>query len=174
LFTVASEDAGAGGADWSKAVDEAREICLRQLHGRAHTSGELAAILRRKGVSDEVAEAALGRLAEVGLVDDVRFARDWIERHGSGKSRWILQRELVRKGIDALVVGQLIEEIPEPDGIERSIVVRRWSSLRELPEEVQVRRAAGLLTRRGFDPGSAATVVAQLRAEEETPVAERW
>jgi regulatory protein len=163
--------AAASNDDFGSQVEGARELCLRQLHGRAHTSSELALMLRRKGVSDEVAEVALARLAEVGLVDDARFTRDWIERHGSGKSGWVLHRELVHKGIDDTIIQRLLDEIPEPDGIERSIIARRWSSLRGLPEEVQVRRAAGLLARRGFDPSRAREVLEQLRLADEPRVA---
>ena len=147
-------------------VDEAREVCLRQLHSRAHTSGELAAILQRKGIADEVAQAALRRLVEVGLVDDTRFACDWVERHGAAKAPWIMQRELIQKGIDPALVRQVLAEIPSPEGAELAVVARRWSSLRRLPETTQVRRAAGLLARRGFDPESAAGLVAQLRSED--------
>ena len=113
------------------------------------------------------AAEALRRLTEVGLVDDLRFAEDWIERHGRGKSRTVIQRDLIRKGIDAEVVRGLIAAAPVEEGIELSLVARRWPSLRSFPDEVAVRRAAGLLARRGFDPGRAKDLVAELRASDE-------
>jgi regulatory protein len=148
-------------------VERAREICLRQLHGRARSSGELLTALRQKQVDDHAAAEALRRLTEVGLVDDVRFAEDWIERHGRGKSRTVVQRDLIRKGIDAEVVRGLIAATPVEEGIELSLVARRWPSLRSFPDEVAVRRAAGLLARRGFDPGRAKDLVAELRASDD-------
>jgi len=146
-------------------VEAARELCLRQLHKRAHTEGELTLVLRRKGFAEDVTSSALRRLIDVGLVDDARLARDWVERHGAAKSRWMLERELIRKGVDVRLIRDVLDGTPEPDGIERAVVARRWPSLRLLAPDVQVRRAAGLLARRGFDPGLAPSVVEELRAE---------
>jgi regulatory protein len=100
-------------------------------------------------------------------VDDLRFAEDWVERHGRGKSRTVIQRDLIRKGIDAEVVRGLIAAVPIEEGVELKLVARRWPSLRSLPDEVAVRRAAGLLARRGFDPGRAKDLVDELRAADD-------
>jgi regulatory protein len=170
---VACNDAPLETASFSFEVEQAREICLRQLHGRAYTTGELLAVMRRKQISEEASQEALERLAAVGLVDDARYARDWVARHGSGKARWILQRELIRKGIDPAVIQELMEGTSEPAGIEKSVVARRWASLRSLPEDVQVRRAAALLARRGFDPARASDVVEQLRLGEDVTAIKR-
>src|SRR5581483_11085083 len=52
----------------------ARDICLRLLTARPRSRAELAAALQRKGVEPEVADAVLGRLDDVGLIDDSAFA----------------------------------------------------------------------------------------------------
>src|SRR5918992_879892 len=48
----------------------AREICLRQLATRPRTRAELATVLRRRGIDDEVAAEVLDRYHEVGMVND--------------------------------------------------------------------------------------------------------
>ena len=56
-------------------VDVARQICLHQLEFAPRTRAELAAVLRKKGVEDAVADEVLGRFAEVGMIDDALFAQ---------------------------------------------------------------------------------------------------
>src|SRR6266851_5100165 len=61
---------GLGQLDPADPTERARQICLRMLAAAPRTRAQLAGALRRKAVPDETAEAILGRLAEVGLVDD--------------------------------------------------------------------------------------------------------
>src|SRR5690606_35758700 len=82
-------------------VEQAKEACLRLLAVRARSRAELTRRLAAKGYTAEVADAALDRLAEVGLVDDAAFAEQWVTaRHTySGKGRQALAQELRRKGV---------------------------------------------------------------------------
>src|SRR3954462_4526011 len=78
----------------------ARQICLHQLEFAPRTRAELAAVLAKKGVPTEAAEAVRGRFAEVGVNDDALFSEMWVtSRHrGRGLSGRALQQELRRKG----------------------------------------------------------------------------
>src|SRR5713226_9307264 len=92
---------GLGQLDPADPTERARQICLRMLAAAPRTRAQLAGALRRKAVPDETAEAILGRLAEVGLVDDAAFARAWVEsrHHGRGLARRALTAELTRRGV---------------------------------------------------------------------------
>ena len=128
-------------------VAVAREIALRQLTVRARTRTELARALARKQVPAEAAEVVIDRLAEVGLIDDEVFARDWL---AAGVRRQKSRRSLLAE-LDA----------DRDIAVARAFADRKARSLAGLDRNVAYRRLAGALARRGFSPG----VVAQVTRE---------
>lgn len=142
----------------------AKDACLRLLTDRARSRSELADRLATKGFSVEVANRALDRLTEVGLIDDAAFAQEWVySRHTfSGRGKKALALELRRKGIDEDQAQEALSAISSDDETERAAeLVRR--KLRSLPasldREKAIRRLVGMLARRGYNPGTAYTVV---------------
>lgn len=151
-------------------ISAAREICLRQLTLGPRTKAQLVAALARRGVEEEVAEQVLGRLAEVGLVDDAAFAAAWVEsRHaGRGLARKALAHELRRRGVaDPVVDGAVADLDPERElETAREHAVRRLAASRGLDPAVRFRRAAGTLARKGYSQALAYRVVREaLEAE---------
>ncbi len=145
-------------------VAVAREIALRQLTVRARTRTELARALARKQVPAEAAEVVIDRLAEVGLIDDEVFARDWLAAGvRRQKSRRSLLAELAEKGVDREVIDQAAAELDADRDIAvaRAFADRKARSLAGLDRNVAYRRLAGALARRGFSPA----VVAQVTRE---------
>src|SRR5690348_9385137 len=94
---------GDGGVapDGDDPVEVARALCLRLLTVAPRTRAQLAAALARRGVPAEAADAVLGRLTDVGLVDDQAFAAAWVSsRHlGRGLGRRALSAELRVRGV---------------------------------------------------------------------------
>lgn len=153
-----TEDDAPGG------IEQAKESALRLLAVRARSRAELAQRLSAKGYSLEVIEQVLDRLAEVGLIDDADFARQWVrQRHGfSGKGRRALQQELRRKGVSQEDSAAALEGVTADDEYERATeLVRR--KLRSLPagldREKAIRRLVGMLARRGYGHSVAYAVV---------------
>ena len=134
----------------------ARQICLRLLTAAPRTRAELAAALNRRGVPGEVAEAVLGRFADVGLIDDAAFARAWVEsRHYSrGLSRRSLSAELRQHGVDTDEIREAVSTLdPEQEvATARRLVEQKMASTRGQPPEARIRRAAGTLARKGYPP----------------------
>jgi regulatory protein len=150
----------------------ARQICLHQLEYAPRTRAELAAVLAKKGVPDDAAEAVLGRFTEVGLIDDAMFSQLWVEsRHrGKGLSGRALQQELRRKGVDEVTAREAAATI-DPDeeaATARTLVQRKLPSTRGLAPEARVRRLAGLLARKGYNAGLAFRIVKEELAAEGT------
>ncbi len=144
-------------------VETAREVCLRLLEARPRTRAELATALRRRGIPDDAAHAVLDRYDEVGLIDDAAFARAWVNtrHHGRGLARRALAQELRRKGVDSDVAGEALAEL-DPDTEEataRSLVERRLRAAGDVPPDLLFRRLVGMLARKGYQPGTAITVV---------------
>ena len=145
----------------------AMEIAVRYLGSRPRTRWELEGRLRRSGVGDGVLEATLGRLAELGYVDDAAFARWWAEqrdRHAP-RGRRMLEAELRQHGVPRDVIEAHRaehaepERAPEDESLPGSEAERADEALarhlkgRSLPEERTARQRVGMfLVRRGFDP----------------------
>src|SRR6476469_4885221 len=86
--------------------EQARNVCLRLLTVRARTRSELEGQLTKRGYPDDVSARVLDRLAQVGLIDDVDFAEQWVRsrRLNAGKGKRALAAELRTKGVDDDVV----------------------------------------------------------------------
>lgn len=159
---------GVGGADGISlpggSLEQVKEASLRLLAVRARSRTELAQRLSAKGFASEAIEQSLDRLAEVGLIDDAEFARQWVrQRHSfSGKGRQALAQELRRKGVAPEEAAAALDDITADDEHDRATeLVRR--KLRTLPagldREKAVRRLVGMLARRGYGHSVAYTVV---------------
>lgn len=151
-------------------AERAREICLRQLAVRPRTRAELAAALRRHGISEAVAAEVLDRYHEVGLIDDAAFARAWVtSRHQSkGLARRALGSELRRRGVAAETADEALAELDEQTEAEtaRALVVRKLRTTSGDPAAV-MRRLVGMLARKGYPAALAYRVVKEVLAEDE-------
>ena len=141
----------------------ARDICLRALTGAAKTRRQLEELLARKEIPDDVAEAVLDRLGEVGLIDDAAFARAWVNSRqaGRGLSRRALKNELRAKGVDGDDADEALALVDDQDEWDtaRRLVARRVPGLRRVDRETAHRRLVGMLARKGYGSGLAAIVV---------------
>ena len=147
----------------------ARAIALRRLTTRAYTRHELDLALQAKNVAPGVKEAVLDRLQEVGLIDDASFALDWVTSRQQRRhlSRRVLSRELQAKGVDRSDIDRALDDVgfDAESTAARDLVERRRTAMSALPREVQYRRLAGLLGRRGFDTGIITRVLADVLGE---------
>jgi regulatory protein len=163
-------DAGGGGPD---PQETAREICLRLLAAAPRTRAQLASALRRRRVPDEVAEAVLGRLADVRLIDDSAFARAWVEtrHHGRGLARRALSAELRQRGVAAEEVRAAVGSLRDQDELAaaRRLVARRVEASRGRPLPTRVRHLVGMLARKGYPAGLAYQVVREALEQEGQP-----
>src|SRR3954454_11918223 len=93
--------------------EQARNLCLRLLTARARTRSELEVQLTKRGYPDNVTERVLNRLAQVGLIDDVDFAEQWVRsrRVNAGKGKRALAAELRNKGVDNEVITAALADI---------------------------------------------------------------
>ncbi|WP_262848786.1 regulatory protein RecX [Mumia quercus] len=136
---------------------------LDRLAERPRSRAELAAQLKRRHVPDAIAERMLDRFEEVGLVDDEEFAQLWVRsrQQTRGLAGRALALELRRKGVDDEIVRDTIDAI-DPESEEeaaRALVRKKLRSLRNVDEQVKVRRLVGALGRKGYGPGLAFRIV---------------
>lgn len=157
--------AGSEDADGDPA-SVARTTVLRKLAVQARTRHELAKALTARQVPEDVAHQVLDRFEQVGLINDATFARDWVEsrqqrRHLSASA---LRRELQRKGVDREIVDTAVGEVASEDELRaaRALAEKKLRAVTGLPREVQYRRLAGALARRGFSGAVTTAVIGPL------------
>jgi regulatory protein len=147
----------------------ARKILFDQLTGRSRTRHELAAKLASKNVPEGVARRLLDRFEEVGLIDDLAFARLWVtsRQTGRGLTRRVLAQELRRKGVADEVAQLALAEIDSSteEASAREVVRRKLPSLARVDEVTATRRLIGQLARKGHSPGLAMRIVREELAE---------
>lgn len=155
--------------------DRAREICLRQLAVRPRTRAELAKVLTRKEISEEVIAEVLDRYDEVGIIDDAAFARAWVfSRHqGRGLARRALANELRQRGVDAEVASEALESVDDDEeaATARALVDRKLRTATGAPDAV-FRRLVGMLARKGYSAGVAIRAVKDALAARDAEAAE--
>jgi regulatory protein len=111
-------------------------------------------MLERKGVSEEVAEAALERFTELGLVDDAAYAEAFTRsRHEhKGLGSRAIAFELRRRSVPDELVQEAVSvlDTEEEQRTASRLAGERQARMRGLPREVQARRLAGFLARKGY------------------------
>lgn len=147
----------------------AKDVCLRLLTDRARSRAELERKLAGKGYPQAVIDTVLGRLTEVGLIDDAAFAEQWVHsRHTySGRGRRALATELRHKGIDPQTSTEALSHLSADDERERAADLVRRKLARTTADDITdrddrerlMRRLVGMLARRGYPAGMSFAVV---------------
>ncbi len=147
-------------------------MCLRLLTVRARTRAELAGQMAKRGYPDDAAQAVLGRLEAVGLIDDEDFAEQWVHSRqaGAGKGKRALAAELRTKGVDDELIASVLEGVDagaERGGAEQLVERRlRRESLGDGEDPKVIRRLVAMLARRGYSQSMAVSVVTDAVAAE--------
>lgn len=132
----------------------ARQIVLRQLAMTPRSRAELMHKLAQRGCTVDVAVTVLDRMTEVGLVDDEAYAQMLVrsQQAGRGLARSALARELRTKGIEDHLAEEAIASISEEDerARARALVEKKLRAMHGLGIQVQTRRLAGMLARKGY------------------------
>jgi len=116
-----------------------------------------------------VAFIGVNPMQEVGLVDDATFAVDWVASRQQRRhlSRRALKRELEVKGVERGDIDRALENVDRDAELAsaRELVERKRPAMSALARDVQQRRLAGLLSRRGFDSAVITRVLSEVLRE---------
>ncbi len=145
---------------------KARDYAFLLLKFRPRSEQELTRRLKQKKFSPEIIKSTVSFLKEKGFLDDVSFAKAWIEsriRKPIGFRR--LNAELKLKGVNQEIIDSQIQKIKE-NYSENETVLRiareKFAKLKNAePDKVKTRIYAYLL-RRGFSPDAVMDAINQL------------
>src|SRR3954466_13164370 len=136
------------------AHDVARQIVLRQLAMAPKSRKQLRDKLKQRECPDDVAEAVLDRMTEVGLIDDEAYARMLVrsQQASRGLARRGLARELRTRGVDDDTARDALAQVCPEDERDQAarLVAKKLRTMHGLDATVQTRRLAGMLARKGY------------------------
>lgn len=105
----------------------------------------------KKGIDEETVEEAIEWLKGEGILNDAKFAREWVESRKKRYGRSRLYRELLRKGVGAEIAKEALNGILDEEELKVAI---EWGRRRlaSIPEDDPRRREklASFLLRRGY------------------------
>jgi regulatory protein len=153
---------------------------------RPRSMAETRARLRRLGYPDTLTDVVVERLAHVGYLDDLAFARWWVESRDRARPRGVmaLRAELLRKGVPREAVDDVLADRSERSagptpraGTEETgsadvaaahrLLARREAALsREADPRRRRQKAYALLARHGFTPDVCREVAARFAATD--------
>ena len=148
-------------------VEAAKKRALWLLDKRDYSRAELLKKLTEKGYAEETAAAAVDHLAELGFVDDARYAPIVVRHYaakGYGARR--VQAELQRRGIPKELWDAAMEEMPAQDESVDKLLRSRMRGA-ESTDRAALKRAADALLRRGYAWDEINVAVERYRAETE-------
>lgn len=113
---------------------------------------ELRRKLDRKGYRAEEIEAAMGRLSELGYLDDEAFARGLVRRRSAARGPRALAAELAAKGIDRAGIDAALDGAGPEAQLEAAtrLAERLYGEKPSAGYREMLDRIGSKLVRRGF------------------------
>ncbi len=134
---------------------------------KPRTSGEVTRKLLMLKYNDETVHEVIEKLTEQNLLDDKRFATQWVEERSSfkPKGKKVLAMELKRKNVDPEIIQQALVNL-DSEGLALKAAHEYAQKLSEADRVKFKQRISGFLIRRGFEYSDIAPVVAKVWAEK--------
>jgi regulatory protein len=159
-----------------RAEDE-REIAymkaLRYLDYRPRSRAEVRRALEKHAVPAEVIEDVFKRLERSGLVNDERFAKDWVENRSEfrPRSRRALAYELHQKGLAESAIKKALEGLNE-EALAYQAALKQSRHYQGYPMRDFRNKLGSYLARRGFSYEIIKNVVARVWDENKEQAGE--
>jgi regulatory protein len=131
--------------------EKAHDRALRFLSYRPRSEAEVRRYLQGKAVSPAVEEEVIERLTRAKLLDDLAFARYWVENRESFNPRGLrmLRYELRQKGLRDETIAQALTDLDEEESAYRA-AAQRGRRLARLDQLSFRKKLGAYLLRRGF------------------------
>lgn len=151
------------------------DAALRFLEARHRSVAEVRRRLTQAGYREDLVTAAIGRLGDLGMLDDEAFAAQWVESRDRARPRGerALTMELRQKGIASETIARALADRQQPvaeageppisadEDAARRLLARHARTLDRVADpRARRQRAYAVLARNGFDPDVSSSVVA--------------
>jgi len=141
---------------------------LRYLSYRSRSRQEMLRYLQKKGYQESLIERIIAYLQAEKLIDDAKFASDWIENRQTfrPRSQRMMKMELRQKGVDDEAISEVFEAA-ELDDLELALAAGRKLNKRyqKLEKQEYYQKLGAALQRRGFSYSTVKQCLPQLWLE---------
>ncbi|MBI3380055.1 regulatory protein RecX [Candidatus Gottesmanbacteria bacterium] len=138
-----------------------RDYSLKLLSFRPRSTNEISAKLReycaKKKFPQNLSDKVIDYLKKQKFIDDLEFARWWIDQRHSFKPKGLLaiKLELLNKGIDKETISEALkgdkeEKVSEYD-LATKVINKKIILFKKLSREKMIMKIRDLLLRHGFD-----------------------
>ena len=148
------------------AVQRAFDRAVNYLSYRPRSADEIRRYLANKAVPESLIAIVVERLQRRGYLDDLDFARLWIENRDRFKpmASLALRYELRKKGVEDGIIDTLLSEFDADDSAYRA-AVGRIQRYKGITRQEFRQKLSGMLRRRGFGAETIRDVVLRLQRE---------
>jgi regulatory protein len=143
---------------------------LHFLSFRQRSSAEVQQNLAKRGISETLVNWTVHRLQSAGLVNDLEFARAWVENRNTfqPRSKSALRMELRRKGLTDDIVQSVLDEQVDEESLALQ-AARKYARRLESLDWFKFRlKLSGFLARRGFTYTTLSPIVSEVWKEIQT------
>jgi regulatory protein len=140
---------------------------------RPRSGAEVRKNLKKKDIDEQVIDQVVERLRQNHLVDDMKFAQEWVENRSAfrPRSRWALAMELRQKGIGEDLIEDVLEDIDD-EQLAYQAARKQARKYGGLTWQDFRRKMSGFLARRGFRYETISPVVRHIWSEKQNDTAE--
>lgn len=126
---------------------------LRFLSFRPRSEKEISDYLKKKKVSIIISQKVISKLKESNFLNDVEFAKWWIEQRTLIKPRaWrIIKFELKNKGISEEIIQNSESEETSDSTVAIKLAQKRFLRYKNLPRQEIYQKLGRFLISKGFD-----------------------
>lgn len=144
-------------------LTQAYERAVRFLASRPRSIGEIRRKLVEKKTPAGITEAVIGRLKAAGYLNDVEFARYWVEnrQNSSPRGAMALRLELREKGVPSDVIDEVLSD-QDAEAAAFVAAEKKARTLRRSTKRDFRQKLTSFLMRRGFDYETVRSVIDRL------------
>lgn len=138
-------------------------IAIKYLDYRERSETEIRAHLNKRDINERVIEDVIDRLLRSGLVDDHRFAANWVENRLEfrPRGRRALSYELRQKGISEEIIRETLDSINDEE-LAYQAAMKKAKNYQSLEWDEFRKKMLGFLSRRGFSYNITSTILTRV------------
>ena len=113
--------------------------------------------LKRKKLSEQIITRIMAKLIEYKFIDDLEFAKLWIEQRTKFKPKpiWIIESELKQKGMSKDIIDEVLSQFDEKKSLDeqsaKKLAEKKLEFYRSLPSQKRREKVTNYLLRKGFN-----------------------
>lgn len=133
-------------------LKRAKLKALHLLSDMGRTESQLCDKLKAGGYTEDVVDEAVAYVKSFGYINDLEYARSFVEGRKHKKSRKELFMLLSRKGLDASLIEEALDECCKEEDAREAIqdILRRKRFSPETATEKEKQKICASLARKGF------------------------